>query len=201
MTLGWSPPFSPFILSSMSSAKPSAKASSKPSFSRSTGAPALKKSAAANIAKVQANRGTQGGSIEKPPSSKAIEVKVPENARQTGTFVFSQPSLKADENDQQLCDYLRQIAQGNQQSFSDFYDVTVSRVYSIALRIVRHPEMAEEVVSDVYMQVWRDPTRYDATRGRVLAWLLIISRSRALDALRRQEIGRASCRERVLMPV
>mgnify|MGYP001157458549 CR=1 FL=1 len=61
------------------------------------------------------------------------------------------------------------------------------RVYAVALRIMRHADLAEEVVSDVYMQVWRDAHRYDASRGRVLAWLLIISRSRALDLLRRQD--------------
>jgi RNA polymerase sigma-70 factor (ECF subfamily) len=55
------------------------------------------------------------------------------------------------------------------------------------LRIARNAEMAEEVVSDVYMQAWRDAARYDASRGRVLAWLLIMARTRALDALRRDD--------------
>ena len=67
------------------------------------------------------------------------------------------------------------------------YDLTVGRVYGVALRIVRHADRAEDVVSDVYMQVWRDSHRYDDSRGKVLAWLLIITRSRALDLLRRQD--------------
>ena len=79
------------------------------------------------------------------------------------------------------------ICRQNQPALGRFYDLTVSRVYAVALRIVRRIDLAEEVVSDVYVQVWRDAYRYDDDRGRVLGWLLVIARSRALDLLRRQE--------------
>ncbi len=95
--------------------------------------------------------------------------------------------LPAAEDDAALRDYLVAISKHDQLALARFYDLTVSRVYSVALRIVRHVHLAEEVVSDVYMQVWRDAQRYDDTRGRVLGWLLIITRSRALDILRRQD--------------
>jgi RNA polymerase sigma-70 factor (ECF subfamily) len=84
---------------------------------------------------------------------------------------------------------LTAIASQDQKALARFYDLTVSRVYSVALRIVRRIDLAEEVVSDVYVQVWRDAQRYDTTRGRVLGWLLIIARSRALDLLRRQDVA------------
>jgi RNA polymerase sigma factor (sigma-70 family) len=86
-----------------------------------------------------------------------------------------------------LRDCLSAVSRLDQLALAKLYDLTVSRVYSVALRIVRHTHLAEEVVSDVYLQVWRDAARYDAERGRVLGWLLIISRSRALDILRRQD--------------
>jgi RNA polymerase sigma factor (sigma-70 family) len=95
--------------------------------------------------------------------------------------------LPAAEDDAALRDYLSAISKHDQAALTCFYDLTVSRVYSVALRIVRHVHLAEEVVSDVYMQVWRDAQRYDDARGRVLGWLLIITRSRALDILRRQD--------------
>ncbi|MEO8385423.1 MAG: sigma-70 family RNA polymerase sigma factor [Betaproteobacteria bacterium] len=82
---------------------------------------------------------------------------------------------------------LAEIAKQQQVALAKFYDLTVSRVYAVALRIVRRIDLAEEVVSDVYLQVWRDAHRYDTERGRVLGWLLIIARSRALDLLRRQD--------------
>ena len=95
--------------------------------------------------------------------------------------------LPSAEDDVALCAMVDEIAGESEDALARFYDVTVSRVYGVALRIVRTPEMAEEVTSDVYMQVWRHAVRYDASRGRVLGWLLIIARSRALDHLRRQD--------------
>jgi RNA polymerase sigma factor (sigma-70 family) len=102
----------------------------------------------------------------------------------TGVRATEQPAA---EDDAALRDYLSAISKHDQLALAHLYDLTVSRVYSVALRIVRHVHLAEEVVSDVYMQVWRDAQRYDDTRGRVLGWLLIITRSRALDILRRQD--------------
>ena len=79
------------------------------------------------------------------------------------------------------------IAKGDDKALARFYDATVGRVYGLALRIVRHREAAEEVVEDVYMQVWQQASRYDVTRGKPLTWLLTICRSRALDYLRRDD--------------
>jgi RNA polymerase sigma factor (sigma-70 family) len=80
-----------------------------------------------------------------------------------------------------------EIANKCQPSLSQFYEATINRVYSTALRIARKPELAEEVVADVYMQVWRDAALYDPARGMVLGWVLIIARTRVLDLLRKQD--------------
>ncbi|MEO8101753.1 MAG: sigma-70 family RNA polymerase sigma factor [Betaproteobacteria bacterium] len=97
-----------------------------------------------------------------------------------------EPLLSGDD-DRILRECLQGICRQDQSALGRFYDLTVGRVYGIALRIVRHADMAEEVVSDVYMQVWRDAHRYDDARGKVLGWLLVIARSRSLDLLRRQD--------------
>lgn len=67
------------------------------------------------------------------------------------------------------------------------YDRTSGRVYGLALRIVRAPAAAEEIVEDVFFQIWQQAARYDPARGRPLAWMLTIARSRALDHLRRAD--------------
>lgn len=82
---------------------------------------------------------------------------------------------------------LEKISARNENALADFYDVTVNRVYGLAFRITHSPQIAEEVVSDVYFQVWQQAERYDAARGKVFSWLLTVCRSRALDALRRRD--------------
>ena len=66
------------------------------------------------------------------------------------------------------------------------YDLTSSRVYGLVLRITRQAALAEEAVEDTYFQVWRQAVRFDGLRGNVMAWLLAIARSRALDLIRRE---------------
>lgn len=82
---------------------------------------------------------------------------------------------------------LEKISTRDENALAAFYDLTVNRVYGLALRITRRPQIAEEVVSDVYFQVWQQAGRYDAARGKVSSWLLTVCRSRALDALRRRD--------------
>lgn len=79
------------------------------------------------------------------------------------------------------------MAGGDELALSQLYDATLGKVYGLALRITGKPESAEEVVSDVYLQAFREAARFDAERGVVLAWLMMITRSRALDHLRRRD--------------
>lgn len=75
----------------------------------------------------------------------------------------------------------------DERALARLYDATSARVYGLVLRITRRAALAEEVVEDTYWQVWRQAPRFDAGRGRVSTWLLAIARSRAIDALRRDE--------------
>ncbi len=87
----------------------------------------------------------------------------------------------------QLMNCLDQIQEQNEQSLSQFYDLTIARVYGLALRITGKAQEAEEVVSDVYLQVWQQADRYREEKASILAWLLNICRSRAIDRLRKQK--------------
>ncbi|PPD42517.1 MAG: RNA polymerase subunit sigma-24 [Methylobacter sp.] len=79
---------------------------------------------------------------------------------------------------------IERIIEQDQQAFSALYGQLLGRVYGLALRITRHAQLAEEVTEDAFWQVWRQAPRFDAQRGSVLAWVMTIARSRALDALR-----------------
>lgn len=63
-------------------------------------------------------------------------------------------------------------------------------MYGLALRILGNTATAEEVTLDVYTQVWRQAARYDVKRGTPSAWLIILTRSRALDRLRSRDCAR-----------
>lgn len=77
------------------------------------------------------------------------------------------------------------IAADDEEALNTFYNLTVDRTYSLARRITGRPDIAEEVVSDVYLQVWEQAANFRHHKGKVMTWLLMICRSRALDALRR----------------
>ena len=87
---------------------------------------------------------------------------------------------------------IEQIATGDQSALAQFYDVTNRMAFGLILRILGDRATAEEVVLDVYTQVWRQAGNYSRERGTPLAWLMTIARTRALDRLRsgRQEMQR-----------
>lgn len=95
-------------------------------------------------------------------------------------------------DDAQLASLVLRVCDQHEPSLARLYEATSGRVHGLVLRIVRVAALAEEVVEDVFWQVWREAPRFDTERGRVLAWLLAIARSRAIDALRRNERMRAS---------
>jgi RNA polymerase sigma-70 factor (ECF subfamily) len=79
---------------------------------------------------------------------------------------------------------LQQAASGDQQAFASLYDETSSLVYSLAMRMLSNVEDAEEVTLDVYSQAWRIAKTFDASRGTVTAFLMTMTRTRALDKIR-----------------
>ncbi len=91
------------------------------------------------------------------------------------------------EDQSDLATLIEKMRQGDEKAMSGFYDATVSRIYGMAMKIVLRAELAEEVVGDVYLQVWRQARNYKPDRASPIGWLLMICRSRALDLLRREK--------------
>jgi RNA polymerase sigma-70 factor, ECF subfamily len=101
---------------------------------------------------------------------------------------------------------LGEIARGDRDAFARFYDLHASLVHTFALRILRERSEAEEVVQDVFLQVWRQAGTYSTDRGTPEAWLITMTRSRGIDKLRsrrrRDEMVRpAETAERLPEPV
>jgi RNA polymerase sigma-70 factor (ECF subfamily) len=73
---------------------------------------------------------------------------------------------------------------GDQRALGELYDRYTPLLYPVALRILRSPTEAEDVLQEAWLQVWRRVVTYDPRRGTVAAWLLTVARSRALDRYR-----------------
>ncbi len=86
--------------------------------------------------------------------------------------------------DQELVSLVRRVAEGDQSALATLYDATNRLLYGLVLRVLSDVSSAEEVLLDVYTQVWRQAASYDTSRGSPLAWLTTIARSRAIDRLR-----------------
>ena len=78
------------------------------------------------------------------------------------------------------------IRSGNEQAMAQLYDQYSPIVYSVALRVLGDPSAAEDVLQEVFMQLWRMPDSFDASRGSLPGWLAVITRNRAIDFLRKR---------------
>src|SRR3954447_4174575 len=84
-------------------------------------------------------------------------------------------------------------------SFERLYDEHSGRLLSVARRVLGDAGLAQDVVQDVFLGLWRDPSRFDARRGPIGHYLRMVARSRALDVLRESQVaGRANDRMRSL---
>lgn len=76
------------------------------------------------------------------------------------------------------------VAKGDQQAFSQLYDHSSMLLFTLAVRILGNREEAAELLQDVYLEIWRKVSRYDVGRGTPVAWLVTLTKSRAIDQLR-----------------
>ena len=77
--------------------------------------------------------------------------------------------------------------QRNQDAFAMLYDRYSPLVYSVALRVLKSPTAAEDVLHDVFLQLWHSPEKFEASRGNLAPWLAVIARNRAIDGTRREK--------------
>ncbi|MFL6446262.1 MAG: sigma-70 family RNA polymerase sigma factor [Bryobacteraceae bacterium] len=82
-------------------------------------------------------------------------------------------------------EYFWEVQKGNAEALAKLYDATSRPLYSLALRVLGNAADAEEVLLDVYQQIWRSAKSFNPARGSVWNWLVLLTRSRALDRLRK----------------
>jgi len=81
---------------------------------------------------------------------------------------------------------LAMVEQGDQQAMASLFDRYSGIVYSVALRVLGDAGQAEDVMQDIFIQIWKKPGAFVSGRGSLGAWLAVVARNRAIDALRRR---------------
>jgi RNA polymerase sigma-70 factor (ECF subfamily) len=84
-----------------------------------------------------------------------------------------------------LATLIAAVAAGDDAAFRRIYNLRVSRLFGIALRITRQPPLASDAVQDAFLELWRNASRFDERRGDPDIWLASLVRYRALDMMRR----------------
>src|SRR5262245_23512366 len=79
---------------------------------------------------------------------------------------------------------IQRMASKDASALDEFYTRHNRLAFSLVLRILGNREDAEDVLADLFWQVWQQSSRYDSSRGKPIAWLLTMARTRAIDRLR-----------------
>jgi RNA polymerase sigma-70 factor (ECF subfamily) len=87
-------------------------------------------------------------------------------------------------------DALARAAHGDEQAFAEFYDHTAQVVYGTVLRVVRSSAIAEEVTQEVFVELWRQAARFDASKGSPRSWAATVAHRRAVDRVRSEQASR-----------
>lgn len=83
-------------------------------------------------------------------------------------------------------DVWRRFKLGDEQAAADLYDRYSQLIYSVAHQVLRDPGTSEDVLQEVFLQLWRVPDAFDPAKGTLAAWLTVVSRRRAIDRLRKR---------------
>jgi len=78
------------------------------------------------------------------------------------------------------------IRSGDQDAMAQLYARYSSVVYAVALRVLGDTAAAEDVLQEIFIQLWRNPGAFDSGRGNLAPWLAVITRNRAVDSLRKR---------------
>ena len=91
------------------------------------------------------------------------------------------------ERSRELSALLARTALGDRAAFAQLYDRTSGHLFAVLLRVQRDRALAEDLLQEVYVSVWRAAGGFDAARSQPLTWLTSIARNRAIDSLRRAQ--------------
>ena len=92
---------------------------------------------------------------------------------------------------------VRRIEGGDEEAFRSLFASYAPFAMALAVRVVRQTQLAEEIVQEAFLTLWRDPGVFDERRGSVKAWLMTMVHHRAVDVVRREEAQRRRSHEMV----
>lgn len=92
--------------------------------------------------------------------------------------------IKSDASSDKLHDLLRRLGGGDCEAFRELHASSARRLMPFALRIVRSRDLAEEVLQESFIAIWRDAARFDAARSAPMTWMITIVRNKAIDCVR-----------------
>ena len=103
-----------------------------------------------------------------------------------GRMTPSAPSPTSPPENREAVDaqLLQRVARGDRQAFAELYDRFSGPLYGTALRIVRDPAEAQDVVHDAFISLWEKASTFDASRGNPFSWAVTLVRNRAIDRVR-----------------
>jgi RNA polymerase sigma-70 factor (ECF subfamily) len=78
------------------------------------------------------------------------------------------------------------VRSGKESAMAELYDRYSAMVYSVSLRVLGDTGAAEDVLQEVFLQLWRNPDWFDSSRGNLAPWLAVIARNRSIDVLRKR---------------
>src|SRR5262249_7775394 len=81
---------------------------------------------------------------------------------------------------------LAAVAKGDQAAFERLYAATRAKLYGVVLRILRRADLADEVMQDTYLKIWRNAGEFDAHLASPMTWMVAIARNRAIDLVRKK---------------
>lgn len=99
--------------------------------------------------------------------------------------------MKAESPDTQLIALIDRVALADESALRELYELTSSKLYGVAVRVVSNRSWAEDVLQEAFINIWRIAGDYKSTLSPPMAWLCLIVRSRGLDFLRRRNSDRA----------
>jgi len=97
------------------------------------------------------------------------------------------PEVKAGGGEASDLSLVARVRARDESAMAALYDRYSSLVYAVALRVLGDTGAAEDVLQEIFLQLWRKPSAFDAARGSMGAWLSVIARNRSIDALRKRK--------------
>ena len=85
---------------------------------------------------------------------------------------------------------LARVAEGDQWAFVELYDSVAPRALGIATRVILDRQFAEDIVQEVFLEIWQKAARFDGSKGNGTSWVLGLTRNRAIDRVRAEQAAR-----------